>query len=68
MKPDQKFTPKYWVCHNPDTDDVMIETARKSHLDSVATFISKRGYCPENVGYQCSLIQIQLIDMEGNPL
>jgi hypothetical protein len=30
MKPNQEFTPKYWVLHNKETDDVLISTASKS--------------------------------------
>jgi hypothetical protein len=26
----QKFTPKYWVIHDPESDDIIIETASKS--------------------------------------
>lgn len=35
MKRDQKFTPKYWICHRPDSDDVILETASKSQLDAI---------------------------------
>lgn len=33
-----------------------------------ADFIGKRGYHPDDVGYTCSLIEIGLIDQEGNRL
>lgn len=31
MKPDQNHTPKYWVAHDPRTDDVYLDTASKSY-------------------------------------
>lgn len=33
MKKDQPFTPKYWVVHNIETDDVFLETASKTRAD-----------------------------------
>ena len=36
MKKDQKLTPKYWVCHHKQTDDVLIHTACKGYKDVVA--------------------------------
>lgn len=32
MKNDQKHTPKYWVLHDTDSDEVLIATASKSHF------------------------------------
>lgn len=33
MKQDQKFTPKYWMGHHKQTDDVMLFSASKNRLD-----------------------------------
>lgn len=35
MKDNQKFTPKYWVLHNKQDDDVYLSTACKSRPDTV---------------------------------
>lgn len=33
MNTEQKLTPKYWVGHDKNTDDVFITTARKSWFE-----------------------------------
>ena len=35
MKDNQKFTPKYWVLHHKQNDDVYLYTARKSQSDTL---------------------------------
>lgn len=35
MKENQKLTPKYWVLHNKQEDDVYLYTARKSRSDAL---------------------------------
>jgi hypothetical protein len=70
MKPDQRFTPKYWVFHNTKTDDVYLETAAKSfaackfkveqyHIGKLCDF-----YENDESQYQISLIEIKLFSEE----
>lgn len=33
MKENQKFTPKYWICHDPNSDDVFLGTASKGLIE-----------------------------------
>lgn len=35
MKDNQKFTPKYWVLHNRQNDDVYLSTAYKAQSDTL---------------------------------
>jgi hypothetical protein len=35
MKPDQKFTPKYWAGHNKSSDDVFVTTLHKCKSDAL---------------------------------
>ena len=66
MKPDQRFTPKYWVFHNKETDDVYLDTAAKSwdgctesveslYLDKLMDF-----YENSDSPYEISLVEIRL--------
>lgn len=59
----QKYTPKYWVCHHPELDDVMLETADKNMHDSVRKFIRIKDYRPEDIGYVCELVEIKLVNI-----
>ena len=39
MKPDQKFSPKYWVVHDTTSDDILISTLDKTKTISIDKFI-----------------------------
>lgn len=41
MKAKQTASPKYWIVHNKNSDDVLISTASKSYDDAVNKFIKK---------------------------
>ena len=67
MKQGQQFTPKYWVFHNTDTDDVYLDTAAKSwddcvisteqlHLNELMDF-----YNNESTSYAISLVEIKIV-------
>lgn len=72
MKIDQKFTPKYWVVHDPKTDDIIPETMSKSAKGAEA----KYAMClfgesplkevfdnhPSNEGYEISLVEIKFVN------
>ena len=58
MKTVQEFTPKYWVVHDPNSDDVFIDTASKSALDAENKFTANHGAHYSDLGYRLDLIQI----------
>ena len=67
MKANQKYTPKYWVCHRPSEDDIIIETLSKSKKDSEEKMISMIG---EELFYEqidesllCDIIDINLVNL-----
>ncbi len=41
MKQDQKLTPKYWVVHDKNTDDVYLSSAHKSKTESETRFVEQ---------------------------
>lgn len=47
MKHNQEYTPKYWVGHDPRTDDIYIDTARKSKGEAEAA-LKKLLMCNED--------------------
>lgn len=74
MNKDQKHKPKYWVCHKPSEDDVLVNSARKSksHSQDLAVHFAKCsiGGKPhttwedlEEQGWMCSLVELNLVDL-----
>lgn len=61
MRNNQKFTPKYWVGNNKESDDVVITTARKSYHDAEKKLISIVGENYEDEGYEIKCIEIRLV-------
>lgn len=61
MKNDQKFTPKYWVGHSKNSDDVVIATARKNYYDAEKELISLVGEDYENEGYEIKCVEVRLV-------
>lgn len=41
MNSDQKLSPKYWVVHDKTTDEVFLDTANKSKLRSISSFLGQ---------------------------
>lgn len=39
MRDRQKLSPKYWVVHDKESDDVFIKTASKNRQDAVDIFV-----------------------------
>jgi hypothetical protein len=62
MNEAQKYTPKYWVGHNKETDDVFITTASKNkgdvYLHMEATF-GEDFYLDDN--FEVILIEIKQV-------
>lgn len=44
MKGMQKYSPKYWVVHDKESDDVFINTASKNKKDSMDIFIDDNSW------------------------
>lgn len=62
MKETQKYTPKYWVGHNKNTDDVYINTAFKHRKDASDAMIGMFGYeWHEKQELEVVLIEIKLV-------
>jgi hypothetical protein len=72
MQKDQNFTPKYWVLHDLDTDDIFAITLSKS-LESSKTLakihqISAYKKWMEGKGnYKFALVEIRLVESEELP-
>lgn len=62
MKANQSYTPKYWMCHNRNTDDVLVDTAAKSRDGSIRRYIQKYGKHPYDDGFDCDLVQIKIVN------
>ncbi len=64
MNTEQEFTPKYWVGHNPEKDDVYLDTASKSwdDADKKMRLLFGEDYQYETV-YKVSLVEIRLVDL-----
>lgn len=67
MKPDQKLTPKYWVCHNTLEEDIHLDTADKYRRlcedKAMRKFGDKRYHYHTNRGtFKISLIEVILVD------
>lgn len=77
MNRNQKLSPKYWVVHDPKTDDIIPETMSKSrdgaiikyattfHGESLAE-ITERGtnHHPEDEGYRLLLVEIGICKVQ----
>ena len=62
MNNNQKLSPKYWVGHSKNTDDVIIETIDKSYsrvLDNMDLMFGDSWYEDDN--YEVILIEIKEI-------
>ena len=73
MKKDQKHLPKYWVCHHPLKDDVLINSARKSksHSQDLAIYFNKCAIGGkasttwedlEDQGWKCDLVELKMME------
>jgi hypothetical protein len=69
MKPDQQFTPKYWVFHNTQTDDVFIDTAAKSLIESevLASKLHRIAFEKYEFNGDCSYYQFSSIEIKLFP-
>lgn len=64
MKTEQEFTPKYWVLHDIDSDDVYIDTLAKSY--TTCKNLSAMLYCDEmhTDNVQISPVEIKLVNLK----
>ena len=65
MKTDQKFTPKYWVGHHKQDDDVLLQTANKSRLaccELMESFYGEDWFMDEN--FDVILVEIRVVDVK----
>jgi hypothetical protein len=72
MQKDQKFTPKYWVLHDRDADDIFAITMSKSLEGSKALAkIHKnpayKEWMEENGNYEFAVVEIRLVQSEELP-
>jgi hypothetical protein len=73
MQKDQKFTPKYWVFHDLDTDDIFAITMSKSLEGSKALAkIHKNSAYEEWMeygegNYKFAVVEIRLVQSEELP-
>lgn len=74
MNKDQKYSPKYWVCHHPKDEDVSLNTADKVYSTSIQKMIKiTNSSIPggsdlswedlEEQGWMCSLVELNLVDL-----
>ena len=77
MKQNQKYTPKYWVVHDKETDDIFTSTMHKSKHQSEEIFAeilmevigykcvedALEGYYDSSDTYECILIEIKQVVM-----
>lgn len=64
MNTNQKYTPKYWVVHNPKTEDVYIDTLDKSLTGSCDKFLELYPGIRSGLfdgSFKCELIELQLV-------
>ena len=74
MNKEQPFTPKYWVVHDVENDDVLLHTASKSRDHSILTYCNQ--FEPDELGnpvlehfydnenLQCDIIEVRLYETE----
>lgn len=70
MTPNQEFTPKYWIVHDPELDDVFLFSADKCRSASIKKYLSDRcggnwymdTELPDNLS--CDLMEIKLVPTE----
>lgn len=65
MKTNQQLTPKYWVGHNKQTDDVFLDTACKSYKDVLSCMESRYGedwFMDEN--FDIILVEIKQVSLK----
>lgn len=56
----QKYTPKYWVGHNRNTDDVYISTASKNKAEAFGKMLAHVGpVVYDDSSYEMILIEIK---------
>ena len=76
MKPDQKHSPKYWVVHDKQTDDVFLSSAHKSKHVSERLFLEQMSKMFTNPSYddlyeafendedyECILVEIKKVEV-----
>ena len=75
MNKTQKFTPKYWVVHKINSDDIKTYTMNKNMQESIQTFLETKffaeegefsyedlwEYWYEQEDYVCELVEVRLI-------
>ena len=76
MNNKQKFTPKYWVCHDISTGDIYPSTMNKSKHGSIMAFCGNESYARwglvndedlhdtflDDDNLDCSLIEVRLVE------
>lgn len=65
MKPNQTFSPKYWVGHDKDTDDVYISTASKSHHEAEQKMIDITDDFYVLEKYDIILVSLRMVNPDG---
>jgi len=63
MKCKQEYTPKYWVIHDPKSDDVMIETASKGAQDTEDKYQELTGSHYDDDGMELLLVSLEIAKM-----
>lgn len=63
MTPDQAFTPKYWVLHDPKSDEVYLDTVSKIYSTCANLAFTLHDFVPGDSNLCISLIEIKLVDM-----
>ena len=65
MNNEQEFTPKYWVVHDKEDDDILISTASKAKDNACSKMKQIFGdRCFEDGRYSVDLVEIKLCDLE----
>ena len=62
MRSNQKFTPKYWVGHRKDSDEILIVTMYKSRRDTWDAMTNLLGEDWEHTDkYYINLVEVKII-------
>lgn len=74
MRKTQEFTPKYWVVHDKNSDDVLLYTASKSRDYSICLYVEsfvnaedergnlRYGIFDDDDSVECSLVEIKFVE------
>jgi hypothetical protein len=64
MRTEQDFTPKYWVLHDPESDDVYLDTASKVYNTCANLAFTLHDYDTSNPNLCISLVEIKLVEFK----